>query len=167
MLIYNPAYDIYHTMFRILQLSSNINKSIEIDKLKILDFYYVFPTELLRIKKPVGFKKYDKFLVTEINKYDKITNPRRIFYKMNSIQYQAIKILVASGYLDSQNFEKGIIKFSTKEFPLNFKENIEKSNKENNKLITLLIETLADINLSGHLGLKERTGLIEFRYDTI
>ena len=86
---------------------------------------------------------------------------------MNSIQYQAIKILVASGYLDSQNFEKGIIKFSTKEFPLNFKENIEKSNKENNKLITLLIETLADINLSGHLGLKERTGLIEFRYDTI
>ena len=126
-----------------------------------------YPTELLKIKKPVGFKKYDKFLVTEINKYDKITNPRRIFYKMNSIQYQAIKILVASGYLDSQNFEKGIIKFSTKEFPLNFKENIEKSNKENNKLITLLIETLADINLSGHLGLKERTGLIEFRYDTI
>ena len=62
MLIYNPAYDIYHTMYRILLLSSRIVNSIEIDKLKILDFYYVYPTELLDIKKPVGFKKYEKFL---------------------------------------------------------------------------------------------------------
>ena len=40
MLIYNPAYDIYHTMYRIILLSSRIAKTIEIDKLKILDFIF-------------------------------------------------------------------------------------------------------------------------------
>lgn len=167
MLIYNPAYDIYHTMYRILLLSSRIVNSIEIDKLKILDFYYVYPTELLDIKKPVGFKKYEKFLKPEKNKYDRVNNPKRIFYKMNSIQYQAMKILVAYGYLDSESFENGMVKITKKSLEKEFQATLEKSIELNINLITLLTGPFAAINLYGHLGLKERTGLIEFRYDTI
>lgn len=167
MLIYNPAYDIYHTMYRIILLSSRIAKTIEIDKLKILDFYYVYPTELLDIKKPVGFKKYEKFLKPEKNKYDRINNPKRIFYKMNSIQFQAMKILVAYGYLDSESFENGMVKVTEKSLGEEFQKMVEKSVELNTNLITLLAGPIADIDLYGHLGLKQRTGLIEFRYDTI
>ena len=167
MLIYNPAYDIYHTMYRIILLSSRIAKTIEIDKLKILDFYYVYPTELLDIKKPVGFKKYEKFLKPEKNKYDRINNPKRIFYKMNSIQFQAMKILVAYGYLDSESFENGMVKVTEKSLGEEFQIMVVKSVELNTNLITLLTGPIADIDLYGHLGLKERTGLIEFRYDTI
>ncbi|WP_317124760.1 ABC-three component system middle component 5 [Chryseobacterium sp. 6424] len=154
-------------MYRIILLSSRIAKTIEIDKLKILDFYYVYPTELLDIKKPVGFKKYEKFLKREKNKYDRINNPKRIFYKMNSIQFQAMKILVAYGYLDSESFENGIVKVTEKSFGEEFQIMVEKSVELNTNLITLLAGPIADIDLYGHLGLKERTGLIEFRYDTI
>ena len=46
MLIYNQAYDLYHTMFRILQIMEKTEEIIEIDKLRILDFYLAFPSEL-------------------------------------------------------------------------------------------------------------------------
>lgn len=167
MLIYNPAHDIYHTMFRILLLSSQIVESIEIDKLKILDFYYVYPMELLNIKKPKGFKTYEKFLRAEINNYDRVINPKRVFYKMNSIQYQAMKVLVAYGHFDSENFENGMVKVTEKPLGKDFQTLIDKSTEANMNLIMLLTGPIAEIDLYGHLGLKERTGLIEFRYDTI
>lgn len=167
MLIYNQAYDTYHTIFRMLLLSSRLLKPIEVDKLRILDFYYVYPTELLDIKKPKGFKKYEKFLNPEINKYDRIMNPKRMFYKMNNIQLQAIKALVAYGYFDSNSFEKGIIKMTEKKITDEFKQVIENAVETNFNIVSLLTGPLSEIDLFGHLGLKERTGLIEFRYDTI
>lgn len=167
MLIYNQAYDTYHTIFRMLLLSSRILKPIEVDKLRILDFYYVYPTELLDIKKPLGFKKYEKFLNPEINKYDRVMNPKRIFYKMNNIQLQAIKALVAYGYFDSESFENGTIKITNKKMSEELNFAIENAIKQNFNIISLLTGPLTEIDLYGHLGLKERTGLIEFRYDTI
>lgn len=50
MLIYNQAYDLFHTMFRILQITEKNKDILEIDKLGILDFYLAFPSELLEIK---------------------------------------------------------------------------------------------------------------------
>ena len=65
MLIYNQAYDIYHTMFRILQITEKTEENLEVDKLRILDFYLAFPTELLEIKSFQGFKKYEKHIKAE------------------------------------------------------------------------------------------------------
>ena len=61
MLIYNQAYDLFHTMFRILQITEKNKDILEIDKLRILDFYLAFPSELLEIKSFQGFKKYEKY----------------------------------------------------------------------------------------------------------
>lgn len=167
MLIYNQAYDLYHTIFRMALISSKLSKSIEIDKLKILDFYFVYPTELLNIKKPIGFKKYEKFLKPEKNRYDTIRNPKRIFYRMNSIQSQAIRVLVAYGYFENTSFEEGSIKRTEKKLPDEILLKIQEANERNFNIISLLTGPLSEIDLYGHLGLKERTGLIEFRYDTI
>lgn len=167
MLIYNQAYDLYHTIFRMVLISSKLSKPVEIDKLRILDFYFVYPTELLNIKKPTWFRKYEKFLKPEINKYDQIRNPNRVFYRMNTIQSQAIKTLVAYGYFENESFEKGSIVKTEKILPPELLDKIQKANEKNFNIISLLSGPLSDIDLYGHLGLKERTGLIEFRYDTI
>lgn len=167
MLIYNQAYDLYHTIFRMVLITSKISKPIEIDKLRILDFYFVYPTELLDIRKPIWFRKYEKFLKPEINKYDKIRDPKRVFYRMNTIQSQAIKILVAYGHFENDAFEKGAVIKTNKTLPEELSNKIEEANAKNFNIISLLAGPLSDIDLYGHLGLKERTGLIEFRYDTI
>lgn len=167
MLIYNQAYDIYHTMFRILQLMERIEDSIEVDKIRILDFYLAFPTELLEIKSFRGFNKYKKILSKGINKYERVINRKRLFFKMEQIQLSAIKSLISYGLIDADNFKNGLVVRTNQPLSVALEERLLEVNQEDPELISLITESLASMNLYGHLGLKERTNLIEFKYDAV
>lgn len=167
MLIYNPAFDIYHTIFRMLQLTSKIEHPIEMDKLRILDFYLVFPIELLEIKSFRGFKSYEKFINPEKNDYERILDRKRLFYKMEPIQVSSMKSLVAYGLFDNEIFKTQKIKRTSKQIPTQLSERILSANAYNNNMLNLITGPLAGMDLYGHLGLKSRTNLIEFKYDTI
>lgn len=56
MLIYNQAFDFYHSIFRMLQLTTFGVNNVQIEKIRILDFYIVFPWKLLDIPKNKGGK---------------------------------------------------------------------------------------------------------------
>lgn len=167
MLIYNQAYDLYHTMFRILQIMEKTEATIEIDKLRILDFYLAFPSELMEIRSFRGFKKYEKYIKAEKNKYERVIDRKRLFFKMEHIQLSAIKGLISYGIFDAEEFKKGNVKKSYEKLSDSLLSRIQSANEENPNLITLITGPLASMNLFGHLGLKERTNLIEFKYDSI
>jgi len=53
MLIYHPAFDLYNCAFRMLQLMISIKQNeVELDKLRIWDFYLTFPNEARKISYP-------------------------------------------------------------------------------------------------------------------
>ncbi len=167
MLIYNQAYDLYHSMFRILQITIRTKEVLEVDKLRILDFYLAFPSELLEIKSFKGFKKYERFIKAERNSYERIIDRKRLFFKMEHIQISAIKALISYGLFDANEFKNGKVKRT--ESPINetLMQRLKQANEENQNLITLITGPLASMDLNGHLGLKVRTNLIEFKYDTV
>mgnify|MGYP006283549935 CR=1 FL=1 len=167
MLIYNQAFDIYHTIFRMLQLTHRIEHEIEIDKLRILDFYLVFPFELLEIKSFRGFKRFQSNLQNERNSYERILDRKRVFYKMESIQLSSIKAIVAYGLFEKNLFDAGKISRTEKQLPQELNGRITDTAEMNRELLELITKHLANIDLYGHLGLKSRTNLIEFKYDTI
>jgi len=45
MLIYHPAFDAYHCVYRMTMLTQKV-KELEYSKLRILDFYLCFPAEI-------------------------------------------------------------------------------------------------------------------------
>ena len=51
MILYNNAFDLYHTIFRMLHLLSKIeeDKVIEIDRIRIWDYYLLFTNEIFNI----------------------------------------------------------------------------------------------------------------------
>ncbi len=167
MLIYNQAYDLYHTMFRILQIMEKTNETMEVDKLRILDFYLAFPSELMEIKRFKGFKKYEKFIRAEKNNYERVIDRKRLFFKMEHIQLSAMKALISYGIIDAKEFKNGKIKKTYDKLSDSLLTRVNLANEENPNLITLITGRLASMNLFGHLGLKERTNLIEFKYDSI
>lgn len=167
MLIYNQAYDLYHTMFRILQITEKTEEPLEVDKLRILDFYLAFPAELLEIRSFSVFKKYEKYLNAESNKYERILDRKRLFIKMEHIQISAIKALISYDILDSKEFKNGKIKRTNILLSKKLEIRLKEANDKNSNLITLITGPLASMNLYGHLGLKVRTNLIEFKYDTV
>ncbi|WP_148284791.1 ABC-three component system middle component 5 [Polaribacter sp. MED152] len=140
---------------------------IEIDKLRILDFYLAFPSELMEIRSFRGFKKYKKYIKAEKNKYERVIDRKRLFFKMEHIQLSAIKALISYGIFDAEEFKKGNIKKTYEKLSDDLLSRIQSANEENPNLITLITGPLASMNLFGHLGLKERTNLIEFKYDSI
>lgn len=167
MLIYSQAYDLYHTMFRILQIMEKSKQELEVDKLRILDFYLAFPAELLEIKSFVGFRKYEKYLMAESNSYERVIDRKRLFFKMEHIQISAMKALISYDLFDAKEFKNGKLKRTDIQLSENLALRINKANEENQNLITLITGPLASMNLYGHLGLKERTNLIEFKYDAV
>lgn len=167
MLIYSQAYDLYHTMFRILQIMEKTEQDLEVDKLRILDFYLAFPAELLEIRSFKGFKKYEKFLKAESNSYERVIDRKRLFIKMEHIQVSAMKALISYDLFDADEFKNGTIKRTDVQLSKSLSSRIQIANDENQNLITLITGPLASMNLYGHLGLKERTNLIEFKYDAV
>lgn len=53
MLIYNPAFDFHHGIFRVLQiLSAAPGEEFEVMKIRLLDFLLLFPEQLENIRVP-------------------------------------------------------------------------------------------------------------------
>ncbi len=168
MLIYNQAYDLYHTVFRILQILNNYKgEDMEVEKLRILDFYLAFPSELLDIQSFKGFTKHRKMLENKRNSYERVLDRKRLFIKMENIQISAIKALISFGIIDAKKFKQGKVKRTDLEIHLDLLTRIQEANKSNQELVDLITESLANMNLYGHLGLKHRTDLIEFNYDAV
>ena len=48
MITYSPAFDLYHTIFRMAHILERLddNECFEIDKVRIWDFYLLFPSKL-------------------------------------------------------------------------------------------------------------------------
>jgi len=86
---------------------------------------------------------------------------------MEQIQLSAIKALISYGLIDPIEFKNGKVKRTETKLTQQLQFRLNASNEENPNLITLITGPLASMNLNGHLGLKARTNLIEFKYDTV
>jgi len=84
-------------------------QDLEVDKLRILDFYLAFPAELLEIRSFAGFKKYENFLKAESNSYERVIDRKRLFFKMEHIQISAMKALISYDLFDANEFKNGKI----------------------------------------------------------
>lgn len=52
MITYNPAFDLYHCIFRMVHIIQRLddNECLEVDKIRIWDFYILFPSKAYTIK---------------------------------------------------------------------------------------------------------------------
>lgn len=166
MLVYHPAFDIYNCVFRMLQLMTSMKQEeIELDRLRIWDFYLTFPNEARKISYPINLSDLKKiFKSKQENPYEDLIDPKRIIERMQPYQMAALKCIASYGLIDSKLLSKNIITRTEKAIPqellAKFSElTIEKSN------IIKLITGFNELPLYGKMGLKYRTGLIEFKYD--
>jgi hypothetical protein len=167
MLIYHPAFDASHCSYRIVKLFNILDEKryIEEDRIKIIDFYTVFPKQIKYIKFPRSINS--RYIRKEIDKINDIYRPCKSSFlmakKMSFIQEKVLQILVINEFLDkresSKEYKRGgkfnQLALST---PI-FEEYIQHEVEE------LLLNFLLNHPLNGNDGLKSRTSLMEFRYD--
>jgi len=165
MLIYHPAFDAYHCVFRMLALAGSL-KEAEIDLLRICDFYLAFPSAIASVRLPSNLAHGRKIAKAAANTYRDPINPKNVFRDMTEIQTSALRNIAASGFIDIDLFEKGRLKIVTPNaLPKQIQEKISAFETSLGEIFEFLVKELSSIPLQGINGLKHRTDLLEYRYD--
>lgn len=166
MLIYSPAFDIQHAMFRILRLLESMPKqSVDVDRVRILDFFILFPEKIEAICFPAELRKQRALFKVGYNPYRHLENPRRMLFDLEPFQLAALQCIAAYGLIDKDALRKSQVVRTTKSLPEHLAERIKQRNKDNRVLVDLLSVEFSRLPFFGDGGLKERSGLSEVRYD--
>lgn len=169
MLIYQPQCDPYNGIFRILSfLYFDEKKKFNIDLLKILDFYYLFPQFIVDIELPKNLVSYRSKFKKYNNSYAVQGTQKELFNNLGIYQDISINTLVAKRILDVNCYKNNEI-FLAENFDIApyLYQQIELRNEENKELLDFLVNKLSNIDFLGDRGLKARTKLMEYRYDEI
>ncbi len=167
MLVYHPAFDLYNCIFRMLQLL-NYTKEEEVhfDKLRIWDFYLTFPNLIYDMSFPRELRPLKAVFKEKNNPYEHITDQKQIFERMKNFQLSAVKCLASYGFVDSELISKKRIRKTGKAVPIELLNKLNDLSTQKGNIIKLLTGDLVELPLHGAQGLKARTGLIEFKYDS-
>lgn len=171
MIVYNQAYDLYHTIFRFLQFLNRFEKGelIEIEKLRIWDFYLLFPSKIhsIRLKQNESdirqLKK--RFIKDSKNPYEVITENRKVFEKLKPYQLAALNCIASYGIIDKSLLNQHRISIVNKNILKEFVEKYDELSDNEKNVISLMTSHFNQISLFGVDGLKNRTKLMESRYD--
>lgn len=174
MKVYNQALDLYHTIFRILQFLNKLddNVVIEVDRLRIWDFYLLFPNRIGSIKlirddpntKDIR-KSIKLFIEDSKNPYEKISEDRKIFEKIKPYQLAALHCIASYGIIDKSSLNQQRVLVVNKSILKQFIENFEELSSKEKTVILLMTSYFYRISLFGTDGLKSRTNLMESKYD--
>ena len=171
MIIYNQAFDLYHTVYRMLQLLTHFESSeyVEIDRLRIWDFYLLFPSKIYELKPKRNEKdlkeKLKQFTIKKNNPYERVYNDRIVLEKIKPYQISALNCLVSYGIIDKDLLLLDRISIISREILKDYSDKFEELSAREKNLITILISDFYQIDMPGKDGLKAKTNLMESKYD--
>lgn len=167
MLVYHPAFDANHCAYRFLHiLYCSKAEKIEWDKLRLADFYYLFP-HLLKLIKPLpkAISKGRKYFVKIPDPYENVPNPKRLMFDLRDIQNSTIASLVAKNIVNKESFHKGEVSLVIESLPKALIESFDDNPISHEDWFKLFSKEIPFIELLGSKGFKARSKLMEYRYD--
>lgn len=171
MIIYHQAFDLYHTVYRMVQLLGYFRRNdyIEVDRLRIWDYYLLFPNKMEKIKlkqNEKDVKRYIKNLVLrKANPYEEVMDDKKMFERIKPYQMTAIKSLASYGIINKDYLTTNRITTISIEVLADYLKKLEKLSNQEENTIKLLTSHFYLMSLYGKDGLKDRTKLLESKYD--
>lgn len=168
---FQAAFDPFHTSFRLLRLLEMTKhmSGLTVDQIRILDFYMLFPFRASEIRLNGGHRKYKRLSVefSHLKPYGELPSSFVLFTRMQSIQIAALDTLVDGGYVERDQYGIQIVRRTDKILASEISERIEELNLEQSGLVEFIQVLASNYEIYGRDGLKSRTGLLEYRYDTV
>lgn len=167
MLIYHPAQDVNHCVFRLLLILENTeHKKLNTSVYRLIDFYTLFPSLLKSLKVlPIPVNKYRKAFAEIEEPFESLKNTKRILHELEALQSVAIQNLLSKQLLDVDEYNRGFLKRSDVNLPEVFLGALNKSSLISKEWFKGLVNEFPKAKFVGGSGLKARTGLMEYRYD--
>ena len=171
MIVYQQAFDLYHTIYRIINILGNFKyaDSIELDRLRIWDYYLLFPNKLSKVtlkndEQDIR-KLINNYISKEQNPYEIILNDRKMLEKIRPFQMGALKYLASIGLIDKDYLKNNRISKISTDILDELKQITQELTPQEKNTISLLTGHFYQVPLVGKDGLKSRTNLLESKYD--
>ena len=171
MIIYNQAFDLYHTIYRFLQVLNRFEErtTIEVERIRIWDFFLLFPREAhdIRLKRTESdIKKLRRdFIKNTPNPYDKIPEKKKVFEKIKPYQMAALNCLASYSIIDKKELLNNKVVVVNKNLLTEYITAHGEPSATEKNVISLMTGHFFQISLYGSDGLKNRTQLMESKYD--
>lgn len=166
-LIYHPAFDANHCVYRMVSVLRAADKfPISWALWRLMDFYYLFPGQLKNIKPwPREMQKFKKHVLKIPNQFEDLTNPARLFFELQEFQKAAALELIAKGVLSKSSFDSDFMVLEKTSLSSSYIEVLEIDAFLKSETFKVIVEGLPSVNFNGVNGLKARSGLMEYIYD--
>lgn len=166
MLIYHPAFDIHHCTFRLLRILETLPRELHpADRIRILDFFLLFPGEIEDVRLPSSARDLRKSLDIYRNRYDRVLDKPLVFSRLEPVQAAALKTLAGHRLIDREQLGRGVVLRTEAPLPTSLQTAVSAAPDSDVAALLAVIVQLGSINPYGKSGLKGRTDLLEFRYD--
>ena len=170
-LSFQPALDPFHTMFRFLRLHPILrsNEALAVEHVRILDFYIAFPIRASDIRVRTEHRRL-KAAVLKTGwtlPYGDQPEDKIVLARMEPIQEVALQTLAAHSLIDGKQLDRGLVQVAEVPVPIAIANRVEIVNTRESNLLAFLSVLANDYMLTGVGGLKERSGLLEYRYDAV
>lgn len=166
MLVYHSAFDIYHCVYRLIQLLSNLKEDyVELERLRMWDYYLAFPNEMTKIRYEKGNNDIQNLFPKKENPYEIVLDSKIIFEKMRPYQLTAIKTLASYGLVEKDYLTENRVTKIDKTLFEGILKNYEPLSDRESNIIKIMTTYFYNMPLYGEKGFKDRTNLLEYRYD--
>jgi hypothetical protein len=164
MLVYHPAFDAYHCVMRLLAIL-RARPVLERDTIRILDFGLCFPAVVAQFRLPQKLSKLRRAAKDVHNDYRTPISARSTFTALSNVHDGALSCLGAAGLVDADQLKAGTVARTTVALPSDVEMRCISLEDREAFFFKDVLPVLAEIPLSGPDGLKDRSGLVEHRYD--
>lgn len=172
MITYNPAFDLYHSIFRMAHILKSLQEGecFEIDKIRIWDFYLLYPSKIFDIdikprKEKEVYAAREQWIEKERNTYEYKGDNRKLLEWIKPVQVSALICLVSCGILKKEEYLNNRVCVSNRQALDDFVSHAGPLTPSERNTLAFMGYFSRLMPLSGFNGLKARTQLLESKYD--
>lgn len=164
-LVYHPAFDAYNAVLRIIRLLISAPTGLDAANLRILDFYLLFPESLIQARLTPQLRSLVRRLASKPRfPYDKLPTTRSLFERMQA-PHDAARQTLISRAIATKTENRFYVDDAV--LPARLRTVALERNTEEATLMEVLMLIGREFPISGPNSLKDRSGLLEYRYDVI
>jgi hypothetical protein len=170
-LSYQTAFDPFHAAYRNLRILAAIepSKPLFVDHARILDFYLLFPFRISGIRLMNQHRKFRRLaeIYEDARPYGDQPDDAQVFARMKPLQIAALETLAEKKIIEAREWENGRVVRTKEPLPSVLAARVSEANAKEPALMEAIFALSSDYQLLGQNGLKDRTGLLEYRYDAV
>lgn len=170
MLLYHPFFDPHHCAFRLLRLLLALKgRPIEVDRLRVWDFYLLFPRALDHASLPRSHAAKIRSLLKRryASQYEMLPDLRIMFLRLEPIQSSALAHIASRNIVEPSAYQSNMVILANQGLSSDLVSRLQASNDADAELVGFLINAFLEVPLFGKDGIRQRSDLFDCRYDPI